>query len=440
MSETNDNNSPTATEASMLYLWTTMVNISNVTHSSEQSALFYNDTFFDDDIQVPKAVEALMYIMYIVISVAAIGGNLTVCYIVFAYQRMRSVTNFFIVNLAIGDILMASLCIPFGFVSNLLLQYWPFGAVMCIVVSYAQAVSVFISAYTLVAISIDRYIAIIYPLRPRMTKLQAKLIIVLVWFVALLTPLPTALMSKLDQPQEWIERNLTDRYTCMEDWESNTHRYHYSMALMVLQYFFPLAVLIYTYTRIAVVVWGKRAPGEAQDARDQKLAASKRKMIKMMITVVSVFTLCWLPLNTLIVAGDEHDVIWQFEHIHYVWFVCHWLAMSSASYNPIIYCWMNSKYRDGFRQVFSKLFCISVENSKYRTSLNRNGLNRTTIYTSIRSSGISRDSSLKGSLIIKGLKGHFRTDSGVSSIYSAEQNESLAKAHLNGHSKADSVV
>lgn len=228
---------------------------------------------------VPKAVEALMYIMYIVISVAAIGGNVIVCYIVFAYQRMRSVTNFFIANLAVGDILMASLCIPFGFVSNLLLQYWPFGAVMCVLVSYAQAVSVFISAYTLVAISFDRYIAILYPLRPRMTKFQAKLIIAVVWLVALLTPLPTAIMSKLEQPQDWIDMNLTDRYTCTEAWESNSQRYHYSMALMVLQYFFPLAVLIYTYTRIAIVVWGKRAPGEAHNARDEKMAASKRKVI-----------------------------------------------------------------------------------------------------------------------------------------------------------------
>ncbi|RWS09979.1 Neuropeptide Y receptor-like protein [Dinothrombium tinctorium] len=221
-----------------------------------------------------------MYIMYITISLAAVGGNGIVCYIVLAYQRMRTVTNFFIVNLAIGDILMACLCIPFGFVSNLLLQYWPFGAVMCVVVSYAQAVSVFISAYTLIAISIDRYIAILYPLRPRMTKLQAKLIIFLVWVVALLTPLPTAVLSKLVQTPMWAQVNITDRYTCTELWEDNTQRYYYSMALMILQYFFPLTVLIYTYTRIAIVVWGKRPPGEAEDGRDQRMAASKRKVFK----------------------------------------------------------------------------------------------------------------------------------------------------------------
>ncbi|GFU37114.1 RYamide receptor [Nephila pilipes] len=433
------------TEIVTVLLLQDVVNNTNGTDTTETEETLFNATMLLGP-TVPKAIEALMYIMYIVISVAAIGGNVIVCYIVFAYQRMRSVTNFFIVNLAVGDILMASLCIPFGFVSNLLLQYWPFGAVMCVVVSYAQAVSVFISAYTLVAISFDRYIAILYPLRPRMTKLQAKLIIILVWIVALLTPLPTAIMSKLAQPQDWIEMNLTDRYTCMEAWDSNTQRYHYSMALMILQYFFPLAVLIYTYSRIAIVVWGKRTPGEAQDARDQRMAASKRKMIKMMITVVSVFTLCWLPLNALIVAGDEHDVIWQFSHIHYVWFVCHWLAMSSTAYNPIIYCWMNSKYRDGFRQVFVRLLCLPGSKKGFKTSLNRNGFNRNTtntIYTSIRSSGTHRGSqcsSHRGS-IVKGHKNCARTESGTTII----QVESIEKTApvINGHMKnktTDSAV
>ena len=106
-----------------------------------------------------------------------------------------------------------------------------------------------------------------------MTKLQAKYIIITIWIVSLLTPFPTAFLSKLVQ-----QGNLTDRYTCMEVWDNNEHRYYYSMTLMILQYAFPLSVLIYTYARIAVVVWGKQTPGEAQDARDQRMAQSKRKV------------------------------------------------------------------------------------------------------------------------------------------------------------------
>ena len=237
-----------------------------------------NETDPEVSFIVSDSVAALMYIMYISVSVLAIGGNVMVCYIVMAHQRMRTVTNFFILNLAVGDILMACLCIPFGFVSNLLLQYWPFGAFMCVLVSYAQAVSVFISAYTLIAISIDRYIAILYPLRPRITRLQAKLIIFIIWIVALITPLPTAVLSRLEVHPSYVDKNDTVRYVCMEMWESQDERYQYSMALMVLQYFFPLIVLLFTYSRIGVVVWGNKPPGEAEDVRDQRLAASKRKV------------------------------------------------------------------------------------------------------------------------------------------------------------------
>ncbi|XP_023224282.1 RYamide receptor-like [Centruroides sculpturatus] len=329
----------------------------------------FNETEIEDENtgskpMLPKFIEAIMCIMYVAISIAAIGGNGIVCYIVMAYHRMRTVTNFFIVNLAVGDILMACLCIPFGFVSNLLLQYWPFGSVMCVLVSYSQAVSVFISAYTLIAISIDRYIAILYPLRPRMTKLQAKIIIFVVWIVALLTPLPTAIMSRLGQPPDWIEKNITELYVCTEAWETDEQRYYYSMALMILQYFFPLIVLIYTYTKIAIVVWVKRTPGEAEDARDQRMAASKRKMIKMMITCVTAYSLCWLPLNTFVLVGDQHPEIYKLPEIIYVWFVCHWLAMSHTCYNPLIYCWMNTKMRAGFQHVYRSVFCLRQSTPK----------------------------------------------------------------------------
>lgn len=227
-----------------------------------------------------------MYFMYSSICVIAITGNAIVCFIVIAYRRMQSVTNYFIVNLALSDILMASLCIPFTFVSNLILQHWPFGAFMCVLVSYSQAVSVFISAYTLIALSLDRYIAILYPLRPKMTRFQAKLIIACVWIVALITPLPTAIVSKLVQPAVWVESGITDRYTCTEDFANQTYRQVYSLALMILQYFFPFVVLLYTYTRIAIAVWGKTTPGEAEDARDKRLAASKRKVSEMSQLVI----------------------------------------------------------------------------------------------------------------------------------------------------------
>lgn len=112
----------------------------------------------------------IVYIMYISIFLAALIGNGLICFIIQSLPRMRTVTNYFIANLAMGDILMSLFCIPPSFISLFILAYWPFGLLMCKFVSYSQAVSVFVSAYTLVAISLDRYISLMWPLRPRVTK------------------------------------------------------------------------------------------------------------------------------------------------------------------------------------------------------------------------------------------------------------------------------
>ena len=231
-----------------------------------------NMTLDGDSGELPAWSQALIIFMYSMVTVLAVGGNAIVCYIVLAYQRMRTVTNYFIVNLACGDILMAVLCIPFTFIANVIKDYWPFGTVMCPIVSYAQVAVVFVSAFTLVAISLDRYIAIIYPLNPRMTTRQATMIILSIWIMALSVPLPVAILSRT------IVINGSSHELCDEVWPNHKSRYIYSLVIMVLQYFLPLFVLLFTYTRIAIVIWVKKPPGEAENQRDQRLAASKRKV------------------------------------------------------------------------------------------------------------------------------------------------------------------
>lgn len=130
----------------------------------------FNRSYCEQDRSDTTLFQTTVYMLYISIFVIALLGNGVVCYIVYASPRMKTVTNYFIVNLAVGDILMSLFCVPFSFFSILLLQYWPFGSVLCHLVNYSQAISVLVSAYTLVAISIDRYIAILWPLRPRISK------------------------------------------------------------------------------------------------------------------------------------------------------------------------------------------------------------------------------------------------------------------------------
>ncbi|XP_069188492.1 RYamide receptor-like [Procambarus clarkii] len=305
------------------------------------------------------AFNASIYVFYIAILVFAVLGNSVVVYVVCSSAKMRTVTNYFIANLAVGDLWMAIFCVPFSFLSTLILKYWPFGGHLCVAVNYLQAVSVFVSAYTLVAISLDRYLAIIYPLRPRMTRFQAKVIIAVVWILSLATTLPVAVYSSLLTPNINFYK-VFGRQVCMEDWgesqAENDSRMAYSVALMLLQYFLPLAVLVFTYSRIAMVVWGKKNLGETP-ARMDRIARSKRKMIKMMVAVVLVYTLCWLPFNTLMVVRELHDID-GWPYMIYLWAFFHWLAMSSTCYNPVILCWMNTKFRSGFCNVAYMVPCL----------------------------------------------------------------------------------
>lgn len=147
--------------------------------------------------------QSCIFILYCLVFVIALLGNGLVCFVVQTSPRMKTVTNYFIVNLAVGDILMTLFCVPFSFVSMLVLRYWPFGIVMCKVVNFSQAVSVFVSAYTLLAISIDRYMAIMRPLRPRLGKTAAKLVVAGVWGGAMATAAPIPIVSQIQRPTEW---------------------------------------------------------------------------------------------------------------------------------------------------------------------------------------------------------------------------------------------
>lgn len=181
------------------------LNETQTNHSWPQHDLVCVFESSTDDFISSPLFQMCIYFLYSAVFIVALLGNGLVCFVVHTTPRMKTVTNFFIVNLAVGDILMTLFCVPFSFVPMLVLRYWPFGEVMCKVVNYSQAVSVFVSAYTLLAISIDRYMAIMHPLKPRLGRAAAKLTVAAVWTGALATAAPIPVVSQLQRPSPWHE-------------------------------------------------------------------------------------------------------------------------------------------------------------------------------------------------------------------------------------------
>lgn len=246
------------------------------------------ETHFEDAFQ---DAQIGIILVYTVLCVVAVVGNSCAVYVVISKRRMRNVTNYFIASLAVSDILMALFCIPFTFVANVLFNHWPFGAVLCPIVTYLQAAVVFQNAYTMLAMSLERYIAIMHPFLRRLGKKRCLQVVALCWVLAFLTPIPTAVTSQL-----LTQGADNDTYNCMEKWDSEQQLFSYSVTIMVLQYFVPLAVLIYTYAKIVHVIWLKDMPtpaellnqNEAENKAREREADPRKKVFCLIIPYVII--------------------------------------------------------------------------------------------------------------------------------------------------------
>lgn len=108
------------------------------------------------EILLNEAQKGIVIATYTLIAILSMTGNAVVIFIVYHFKRMRTPTNFFIVNLAISDLLMGIMCIPFSYWPTLVLLRWPFGQFLCKAISFCKVVSVMLSAHTLIVISVDK--------------------------------------------------------------------------------------------------------------------------------------------------------------------------------------------------------------------------------------------------------------------------------------------
>jgi len=84
---------------------------------------------------------SLIIVSYSIIFLISIFGNSLVCYIIFSTRQLRTVTNYYIANLTVSDLMMTLINIPFT-IARLLLDDWPFGELLCKCVPFVQACSV----------------------------------------------------------------------------------------------------------------------------------------------------------------------------------------------------------------------------------------------------------------------------------------------------------
>ncbi|XP_036413700.1 neuropeptide Y receptor Y2, like [Colossoma macropomum] len=289
-------------------------------------------------------VQVILILAYSTIILLGVVGNSLVIYVVCKFKTLRTVTNFFIANLAVADLLVNTLCLPFTLAYTLLGE-WKFGQILCFTLPYAQGLAVHVSTITLNVIALDRHRCIVYHLETRMSKDTCFLVIAVTWVISAVLASPLAIFREYGivdlSPGESIE-------VCGEKWPgSSTDGTLYSISMLLLQYVLPLVVISFAYIRIWSKLRNHISPAGRNDRHHRR-----RKTTKMLVTMVVVFAVSWLPFHAFQLAIDIDSSVLVMRDFRLLYTVFHIVAMCSTFANPLLYGWMNRNYRSAFLAVF----------------------------------------------------------------------------------------
>ncbi|KAK2817246.1 hypothetical protein Q5P01_025437 [Channa striata] len=288
-------------------------------------------------------VQVSLILAYSTIILFGVIGNSLVIYVVYKFKNLRTVTNFFIVNLAVADLLVNMLCLPFTLI-NTLCGEWKFGQVLCFMLPCAQGTAVHVSTITLNIIALDRHRSIVYHMETKMSKDMCAVVIVVTWVVSALLASPLAIFREYGTFDFSPDVSLQ---VCTEKWPgSSMNGSIYSISMLLVQYGLPLAINSVAYIRI----WNKLKSHMTRGGRSDR-NQRRKKTTKMLLTMVVVFAVSWLPFHAFQLAVDINSTVPDMKDFKLLYTVFHIVAMCSTFVNPILYGWMNNNYRSAFLSV-----------------------------------------------------------------------------------------
>ena len=291
-------------------------------------------------------------------------GNSLVIYVITKNRSMRTSTNYLMVNLAICDLLITVLQAP-SFIKNLHTGFTWFGGtlgnVTCKIFSFAASLLLFCSIFNLVAIAIDRYLAVTRPLAYKLSsKWAVKIGIPTVWLISSSLSVKAALTSKV------LYYGEEKRAEC-ESERSSLELYSSLCCLLV-----SFIVLIVLYSIICYRLWKRHIPGEVSNNQQALAIRTARKVTVLMITVVIVFFVSWAPVFIIMLLDLIHvrsrDISF-FMYDPILFAVTSWLILNSSACNPCLYFIFIESFRHSLKSACSCLRLLVPESRPCRIGL-----------------------------------------------------------------------
>lgn len=296
--------------------------------------------------------------------VSTLLGNTLVCAAVIKFRHLRSkVTNSFVISLAVSDLFVAVLVMPWRAVSEVA-GIWLFGRFCDTWVAFDIMCST-ASILNLCIISMDRYWAISSPFKyeHKMTRRFAFLMIGVAWTLSIL-------ISFIPVQLNW-HRAHNSTADSPDNCNASLNR-SYAISSSLISFYIPVVIMVGTYTRIFRIAQtqirrissleraaGPRAQNHRHRASTQDESALKTsfkretKVLKTLSIIMGVFVFCWLPffvLNCVVPfcdldKVDEPPCVSDTTFSIFVWF-----GWANSSLNPVIYAF-NADFRKAFSTI-----------------------------------------------------------------------------------------
>ncbi|KAM4663590.1 QRFP-like peptide receptor [Discoglossus pictus] len=322
-----------------------------------------------------------LVIMYSISFLSGLVGNILALRVLGAQRRRRcrlsgvSGTKNLLVNLAICDMMVICICMPIN-LGHQVHNAWVFGDFLCRAVPFVQAVSVSASVLTLAVISLNRYYSVHSPLHARTFFTNRKIVfmICLVWFVSSCLCAPLIFMNRT-QNLVLLDGKLVV-VVCTESWPSVHLKLTYNFLLFCALYGFPVLFNLLICFLTGRRLWGTNdLVSDINNGTNLSRLKGRRKIAKMVVALVLLFTLSWLPLYVVDIWIDINmSTFWTtdvLEDLHHEWILqlrpfAQWLGLTNSSLNPLCYCFIGNLYRsakrfrNSYRQRLSSVFSLSV--------------------------------------------------------------------------------
>ena len=302
----------------------------------------------EDDLGAGFTIAGLVFMFFITIS--CLFGNILVCVASVKFSYLQSYSENFIFSLALSDIMVAALVLPFDIIYWITFPRWPLGGLVCNLWNSLFFLSLTASILNLTSISIDRFLAVVFPLRYHtwMTPTLNKIMIGCVWVYS--SVIAVLIFSLLEPPED-------------EMYSFDLNPFFHGF-LLIGNVVFPFLIMIVLYYKIYIIAkrHARRAGITTSSSSKSSSSASYRKfarelkLAKTLGIVVLCFVICWLPfeiINVMILV-DEGVANCYVEIADTV--AC-WLAYLHSSLNPLLYALGTSEYR----RAFKKLLFIRME-------------------------------------------------------------------------------